>query len=378
MNRITKIGFLVFVLATFLAIPFVHAADFSKDLSISAADVKVPEDLIAGQPAKIYVTVRNNSKTDLAGVVKFFDEKMVQFVGTDQPISAIAGKTDDVFVDWRSEVPGDHLFAIRVVPWNSTGDNPDNNKVVAHVFVDLDTDKDGKGNRVDNDDDNDGVLDSQDAFPLDFRESKDMDRDGIGDNADSDDDGDGVPDAQDAFPADSTETKDSDHDGVGDGKDAFPFDPKEAMDSDQDGLGDHDDPNDQNKGPIPNIQITNPEAMVGQPMTFNALKSTDPDDFIGGYQWDFGDGIKATGVLVDHPYVKSGRYLVTLRVTDSKGEYREVQAQVNVKKNWTLPALIGVTALLILMILGMLIPGSRFHYKKMIAKPKGIKKTSRK
>jgi len=34
--------------------------------------------------------------------------------------------------------------------------------------------------------------------------------------------------------------------------------------------------------------------------------------------------------------------------------------------------------LLILMILGMLIPGSRFHYKKLIATSKGTKKTHRK
>ena len=43
---------------------------------------------------------------------------------------------------------------------------------------------------ADIDDDNDGVLDDDDAFPLDASESVDTDLDGIGNNADNDDDGD--------------------------------------------------------------------------------------------------------------------------------------------------------------------------------------------
>ena len=44
------------------------------------------------------------------------------------------------------------------------------------------------------DSDNDGVLDVNDAFPLDASESIDTDNDGIGNNADSDDDNDGLSD----------------------------------------------------------------------------------------------------------------------------------------------------------------------------------------
>ena len=51
-------------------------------------------------------------------------------------------------------------------------------------------DRDGDGilDSVDLDDDNDGVADTSDVFPLDPNESFDTDGDGIGDNADSDDD----------------------------------------------------------------------------------------------------------------------------------------------------------------------------------------------
>ena len=56
----------------------------------------------------------------------------------------------------------------------------------------------------DTDDDNDGVADGSDAFPLNAAESFDTDLDGIGNNADLDDDGDGVPDYIDADSLNAT------------------------------------------------------------------------------------------------------------------------------------------------------------------------------
>ena len=52
----------------------------------------------------------------------------------------------------------------------------------------VDTDIDGIPDDVDTDDDNDGVEDTVDAFPLDPSESEDSDGDGIGDNANNDND----------------------------------------------------------------------------------------------------------------------------------------------------------------------------------------------
>ena len=51
-----------------------------------------------------------------------------------------------------------------------------------------------------NDDDGDGVINGEDAFPLDSSEWSDNDGDGIGDNEDSDDDEDGTIDSEDDFP----------------------------------------------------------------------------------------------------------------------------------------------------------------------------------
>ena len=138
-------------------------------------------------------------------------------------------------------------------------DLEDNCQAVANLSQ-LDTDNDSLGNACDKDDDGDGVLDSQDAFPLNNTETSDSDLDGVGDNADwapndssesVDTDGDGVGDNADAFPVDATETIDTDGDGTGDNSDAdidgdgllndddpFPVQGQYTADSDSDGMPD--------------------------------------------------------------------------------------------------------------------------------------------
>ncbi|MDA8658167.1 Ig-like domain-containing protein [Flavobacteriaceae bacterium] len=92
-----------------------------------------------------------------------------------------------------------------------------------------DFDGDGIPNAIDPDDDNDGVPDSKDRFPLDPNESRDLDNDGIGDNSDTDRDGDGVSNTSDRFPDDPNESSDNDKDGIGDNAD---------IDDDNDGYPD--------------------------------------------------------------------------------------------------------------------------------------------
>lgn len=150
----------------------------------------------------------------------------------------------------------------------------------------VDTDHDGRGNVCDVDDDNDGVNDTDDAFPLDASEDKDTDNDGVGDNSDNcpteanpnqidtdndgkgnacdgDDDNDGTPDDEDAFPLDYSEDTDSDRDGIGnnadtdddndgveDNLDDFPTDPNEVLDTDRDGIGNNADEDDDGDGVV--------------------------------------------------------------------------------------------------------------------------------
>jgi hypothetical protein len=59
------------------------------------------------------------------------------------------------------------------------------------------------------DSDGDFYGDNEDAFPLDSAETLDTDSDDIGNNADTDDDGDGVLDVDDAYPLDSSRSVDA-------------------------------------------------------------------------------------------------------------------------------------------------------------------------
>ena len=128
---------------------------------------------------------------------------------------------------------------------------------------DIDTDGDGVGDNADDDDDGDGYSDLMDAFPLDSSEWLDTDGDVIGDNTDTDDDNDGSLDIDDAFPLDPSEDTDTDGDGVGDNADddddgdgvsdamdAFPLDATEWYDTDLDGVGDNTDTDDDNDGSL--------------------------------------------------------------------------------------------------------------------------------
>jgi len=93
----------------------------------------------------------------------------------------------------------------------------------------------------------------------------DRDGDGIDDASDPDDDNDGVLDVNDAFPFDPTESADSDNDGVGDNADVFPNDASETADSDGDGIGDNSDIDNDNDG------LTNAGEQATVPVNFNAV-----------------------------------------------------------------------------------------------------------
>jgi len=79
-------------------------------------------------------------------------------------------------------------------------DNCDVDCLATGLLADIDYDNDGIDNALDTDDDNDGVLDTEDDFPADASESTDTDLDGIGNNADTDDDNDGIIDELDGEP----------------------------------------------------------------------------------------------------------------------------------------------------------------------------------
>lgn len=352
-----------------------YAAD---DLVLVQSSIRFSTNtFLEGKTVRIYANIANPGSGDLRGVVRFFDG--VNQIQSDQPVSVLAGRDDSVFVDWTPNVPGDHSIKISVVVFERTDSNPENNSYVRTVSVLADTDRDGKPNTSDPDDDNDGVNDEEDAFPLNRNETKDTDGDGIGDNKDTDDDGDGVPDVIDAFPLDPSETKDTDGDGIGDNKDtdddgdglldedeiqagtnplnadtdgdlvrdnedAYPLDPSRAFDYDKDGIMDSEDPdadgdgipktediNDTNLGPL--IVITSndgpPRRFIypGENVQFEATKSSDPDGEIASILWTI-NGQNTAGNKLNLTFDNLGSHNVEVSIKDDKGETRSASFKI--------------------------------------------------
>lgn len=83
--------------------------------------------------------------------------------------------------------------------------------------------------RLKADSDNDGVKDGSDAFFCNTQEIKDTDHDGLGDNADIDDDNDGWSDAEELAKGTDPLRADTDGDGVLDPQDAYPLDASKSQ-----------------------------------------------------------------------------------------------------------------------------------------------------
>jgi PKD repeat protein len=97
-----------------------------------------------------------------------------------------------------------------------------------------------------------------------------------------------------------------------------------------------------NAAPTPVLEA--PEAVsVGEAVVFDAGMSTDVDGALTGFDWDFGDGNSAEGVLVAHRFTAPGIYDVTLSVRDDAGVDNSTQQLVHRIAVNAAPA-VGLTA----------------------------------
>lgn len=327
-----------------------------------------------GKLIRIYATVGNHSQKDLLGVVRFLDNG--NQIGADQAISIFKRATDGVFIDWSPNY-GNHTIAVKIYPWIPEIDDPSNNWIKTDIYVIQDTDHDGIANEQDEDDDNDGVNDTEDAFPLNSGEQYDTDGDGVGDNTDTDDDNDDVPDEHDDLPLDPNETTDTDNDGIGnvkdtdddndgfsdaveenlrtdpldadtdddgyiDSEDDFPVDSEEWLDTDDDKIGNNADTDDDNDGILdtddeyplnkaPKIVLADDDfkvALFGKKV-FDASPSVDEDGQIVSFLWDI-DGETKEGNSIIHTFEETGQDTVILTITDDNGESITKEFQVSV------------------------------------------------
>ncbi len=71
--------------------------------------------------------------------------------------------------------------------------------------------------------------------------------------------------------------------------------------------------------PVAHMMVTPVIPHPGVAAEFNAERSSDSNDAIVAYHWQFGDGEEADGPVVTHAFAETGEYTITLVLTDSKG-----------------------------------------------------------
>jgi len=228
--------------------------------------------------------------------------------GADQRIS-LSAKVRHLFVlDNTRNPPGTDPWGLKLLTWlidldtDGIPDGSDNCPTLRNPDQ-ANLDGDALGDACDPDDDNDGVPDTKDAFPRDRTEWLDTDRDGIGNNRDNcasvanptqaNLDSDALGDACDP---------DLDNDGVLNTKDAFPRDKTEWLDTDRDGIGNNADRDDDNDGypdlvdPYPLDARKVPTGRIGvySPVDLSFLLDAD------------GSRSETDGDLLDGPFGQAG------------------------------------------------------------------------
>jgi PKD repeat protein len=94
-----------------------------------------------------------------------------------------------------------------------------------------------------------------------------------------------------------------------------------------------------NKKPVPALDYDSDEIIAGNALVFDGTGSYDEDGEVVGYAWDFGDGGVSSEASPEHIYYDAGEYIVTLTVTDDKGDTDVTQSQVYVE---TIPAVVDL------------------------------------
>lgn len=120
------------------------------------------DNYFVGDTIRIYTAVQNNSGADVEGIVEFFDNNVA--IGS-KNFSTLDKRIVEIWNDTVA-TKGKHQFSVRITELlkNKPGEakEPISPRVIKSeniITVDIDTDKDGIGNKEDLDDDNDGFSD---------------------------------------------------------------------------------------------------------------------------------------------------------------------------------------------------------------------------
>ncbi len=327
----------VLVISGLLALtPFiVQAADF--DFVVSRGVWLSDKNALAGDKVKLYTVINNNDFVSLTTQVQFFNNG--KQIGIVQVNNLVREEARQIALEYT--LP-DGKYTISVALANAVAQTANGqtrnlseaelkaSQTSAALDIDLDTDKDRTGNRVDPDDDNDGLTDAKETEQGTDPLKSDTDADGLSDSeentagtnplkADSDgdgltdkdekargtnplkadtdgdglddgteikagtsptkadSDGDGLSDSEEKKRGTNPLQRDSDKDGVDDKEDLFPLNPNETTDHDGDGKGDNSDTDDDNDGQtdtVEKIQGTDPRVANPPPVIINTDTGT--------------------------------------------------------------------------------------------------------
>jgi hypothetical protein len=323
------------------------AALAQADLRIDAADIRFSKDpLVAGDSVRLYATVRNEGDVDVSGYVSFYQGATL--IGSPVVISVLAGgNPEEVYVDFV--VPSGRFNVLAMIQGTDPEDaNIDNNSAITSMREPI------------KDDDRDGIANENDRCPVVADSSQtDTDLDGQGDACDEDDDNDGLSDGVEIELQTSPTVTDSDGDGVVDSDDAYPLDPdrtvhqeippqtpsappavesetfKKIVQEIAQRIQSTGEEATRVEGVEPAAdQIQEPQAVSQEPVhvspnaifsyqrldwnrfTFEVLSASLVPML---YVWDFGDGVSSSKSSVEHQYNRSGAFTITLAMTDVSG-----------------------------------------------------------
>jgi PKD repeat protein len=89
--------------------------------------------------------------------------------------------------------------------------------------------------------------------------------------------------------------------------------------------------NEDDSPPVASFTYSPETPVIDGEITFDATASYDPDGIIFSYDWGFGDGNYGAGVNVSHIYTATGKYTVTLTISDNDGLINTIEQAIEVK-----------------------------------------------